>query len=109
MSSSEQPVRRPAPWVFLVFIVATSLAAGISLSMMAAPEMLSTHEGAGVVRFFLAFGAVYLGMPITWALGLSVIAMYPRATTFSVNKVTVSAAAVWTAILAVPYLLALTS
>lgn len=109
MSTSDKPVRRTSPWVFLALIAATALAAGISLSMMAAPEMLSTHDGAGLVRFFLAVGAVYLGMPITWLLGLAVIATYPSATGFSVNRSTVVAAALWTVILAVPYVLALTA
>jgi len=109
MSTADQPVRKPAPWVFLVLIAATLLSAGISLSMMAAPEMLSAHDGAGLVRFFLAVGAVYLGMPITWMLGLAVIACYPGAPAFSVNRSTVVAAIAWTAVLAVPYVLALTA
>lgn len=109
MSNIEQPAQRPSPWIFLTLIAAVVLSASISLSMMAAPEMLSTHDGADLVSFFLAVGAVYLGMPITWLLGLGVIATYPSALAFSLNRKTLVAASIWTVLLAVPYVLALTA
>lgn len=100
-------IAKPAPWVFLLLIVATALSAGISLSMIAAPQMLSTYSGAGLVPLFLAIGAVYLGMPVTWLLGLALIATYPRSTSFRVTRGVIIAAATWTVLLAVPYVGAL--
>lgn len=108
LKTSETAIgNRPAPWVFLVLIAATLLSAGIGLSMMSAPEMLSNHDGAAPVRFFLAVGAVYLGMPFTWILGLAVIATYPRTSANLINRSTTTAAAIWTVVLAIPYVLAL--
>jgi len=109
MSTVDTPQRTPAPWVFLTLIGATALAAAISLSMIAAPEMLASHDGAGLVRFFLAVGAVYLGMPITWLLGVSVIATYPRQNKVWLNRTSAIAAFIWTALLAVPYVIVLSA
>lgn len=75
--------------------------------MLEAPQMLEGHASAGAVRLFLAIGAVYLGMPITWILGLASIAFYPRQTERVVSKGSLVAAGIWTIALAVPYVAAL--
>lgn len=105
-TEQQQTGAKPAPWIFLVLSVATALSAAISLSMIAAPQMLATHGDAGFVAFFLAVGAVYLGMPVTWILGLAVIAMYPRQGGVA-TRGTLVAVALWTGALAAPYVSAL--
>lgn len=99
--------RTPAAWIFLALTAATALSAAISMSMIAAPQMLTGEPNAGLVPLFLAIGAVYLGIPVTWLLGVSVIATYPRQNVSVINRSSGIAVAIWTVALAIPYVTAI--